>query len=127
MTTPIFKKVGRRYVEIGVYDNEAMHYPHGAHLIWSRPGSVLTCYEIEPADAALLAAANRMRDAMMDAMRKADVMRPEGKLTARQKKAWKAYTAIAGEQSSLRLTGNSMYGVVDAGIKALIDAAKKPA
>jgi len=59
--TPIYKKVGRRYVEIGTYDNEQLHYPHGAHLVWSRPGGVLTRYTIKPADAALLAAMELIR------------------------------------------------------------------
>ena len=125
-TTPIFKKVGRRYVEIGAYENEYLHYPHGAHLIWSRPGGVLTNYRIEPADAALLAAAERMRDAMTEAMRKADRWQPDAKLTGKDLKAWNAYKAIAGERSSLRLKGVSMHDVVEAGIKALIEAARKP-
>ena len=126
MTTPIFKKVGRRYVEIGAFDNEAMHYPHGVHLVWSRPGGVLTHYKIEPADAALLAAAERMREAMMEAMHKADRWVPEQKLSGKDLEAWNAYKAIAGERSSLRLKGASMHDVVDAGIQALLLAVKKP-
>lgn len=124
-TTPIFKKVGRRYVEIGTYDNESAYYPHGAHLVWSRPDAVLTKYRIEPADAALLAAAERMRDAMMEAMRKADRWEPAEKLTGKRKKAWEAYKAIAGEESSLRLQGASMHDVVEAGLRVLIEAARK--
>ena len=127
--TAIYKKKGRRYVEIGVYDEESLYYPHGATLVWARPGSRLTRYGIEPANAALLAAAEKVRDAMEDAMRKASVMKPTGidrtPLTAKQKKAWAAYTAIAGDRSSLWLEGASLHDVVDAGIKTLIDAAAK--
>lgn len=124
-TTPIYKKVGRRYVEIGAYDCEERHYPHGAHLVWSRNGGVLTRYNIDPADAAILSAAQRMSEAMMEAMRKADRWQPEAKLTGKDLKAWEAYKAIAGEQSSLRLKGVSMHDVVQAGIDVLIEAARK--
>jgi hypothetical protein len=47
-------------------------------------------------------------------------------LTGKRLKAWNAYKAIAGDQSALRLKGPSMHDVVDAGIKALLDAVKKP-
>lgn len=122
--TAIYKKVGRRYVEIGTYEDERMHFPHGAHLVWSRPGSVLTQYRIEPADAAMLAAAERMRDAMMEAMHKADRVEPDGKLTGKRLRAWNAYKAIAGDESALRLKGPSMHDVVEAGLQALIEAVK---
>lgn len=123
--TKIYKKVGRRYVEIGIFENEYLHYPHGAHLLWSRKGGVLTRYKIEPADAALLASAERMREAMIEAMQKADRFEPHEKLTGKRLKAWNAYKAIAGDESSLRLKGSSMHDVVQAGIDALIEAVKK--
>lgn len=128
--TPIYKKQGRRYVEIGVYDNEALYYPHGAHLIWSRPGGALTHYNIEPADAALLAAAARMREPMVEAMRKTDAMelKPAANrrpLTKLERKAWDAYKAIAGAPQSLYLEGKSLHDVVQAGIDVLIEAVKK--
>lgn len=69
MRESIFRKVGRRYVEIGVYDDAAMHYPHGSHLVVSQPGGSLTYYRVEPDTAALLAASVPAREAMLDAMR----------------------------------------------------------
>lgn len=129
--TSIYKKVGRRYKEIGVCENEAFYYPHGATLVWASKGSTLTKYGIEPADAALLAAAERVRDSMMDAMRKATELKPIGTnkraLTRLERKAWAAYVAIAGSVSSLQLEGASMHDVVDAGVKALVEACKKDA
>jgi len=122
--TPIYKKVGRKYVEIGACDNEALYYPHGATLVWSRKGSHLTRYGIDPADAALLAAAYRMRDAMIDAMHKADRWTPDEALKGKRAKAWAAYSAIAGDESTLRLKGAAMQGVIEAGIKVLVDAVK---
>ena len=75
--TIIYKKVGRRYREIGVFDNEALYYPHGAHLIIVKPsGGSLTRYNVDPAHAELLAAAETMREAMMQAMREAGKVRP---------------------------------------------------
>jgi hypothetical protein len=74
----------------------------------------------------MLASAERMRDAMMEAMRTADRMTPDQKMSKTEQKAWAAYKAIAGERSSLRLKGPSMHDVVDAGIKALIAAVRKP-
>ena len=124
MSTKIYKKVGRRYVEVGSFDNESLHYPHGAHLVWSRPGGTLTMYQIEPADAALLAASARMKEAMLDAMRAADRWEPDGPMTKRKHRAWLAYKAIAGEESALRLAGPSMSDVVEAGIKVLREGVK---
>lgn len=124
-TTTIYKKVGRRYVPIGACENEAMYFPRGASLVWVRDSMTLTQYGIEPADAALLAAAERMRDAMTDAMRKADRLEPDGKLTGVRLKAWNAYKAIAGEESALRLKGTSMHDVVDAGIQVLLNNLRK--
>lgn len=125
--TKIYKKEGRRYVEIGECDMSRGYYPHGASLVWARKGTTLTRYGIDPADAALLAAAERMRDAMMVAMRKADRLQPDGKQTRLQQKAWKAYCAIAGDIASLRVTGPSLHDVVDAGLAALVDAIKRGA
>lgn len=69
-------------------------------------------------------------------MRAKDVLKPVGtsrpnggrrELTAKEKKAWAAYVAIAGERSSLQLEGVSLHDVVDAGIAVLHKAAlEKP-
>ena len=75
MTEALYIKRGRRYAEVGWHDPQAHYYPHGAHLVISKPGGSLTMYGIEPDHAALLAAAQTMRAAMLDAMHKADAMR----------------------------------------------------
>lgn len=122
--TPIYKKVGRRYVEIGTHEDAYYHYPNGVHLVWSCPGAVLKKYNINPDDAALLAAAERMRDAMVHAMRSADRPTPSEELKGVQKEAWEAYKAIAGDSITLRLQGKSAYDVVDAGIQVALQAAQ---
>ena len=128
---PIYKKVGRRYHEIGVFDDEMLHFPHGAHLVISHAGGGLTRYNIDPAHAELLAAAETMRKAMMDAILDADRRHLVGAgnrsraLTDRERKGWEAYKAIAGEPQSLYLEGASLHDAIDAGIRALIEAVKE--
>lgn len=123
--TAIYKKVGRRYVEIGTYQNEAYYYPHGATLVWSREGTALTRYGIDPADAALLAAGQRMEDAMLEAMRKATEFKPQSrKYTKKELAGWEAYKKVAGTPTSLVLEGACMQDVVKAGIDVLSDAVK---
>ena len=126
----IYIKRGRRYVEVGWHDPQAHYYPHGAHLVISKPGGGLTMYGINPDHAALLAAAQTMREAMLTTIHKADAMRlkPIGNrrpLTKKELAGWEAYKAIAGEPRSLMLEGVSLSDVIDAGIKALTDAIKE--
>jgi len=118
--TVIYKKVGRRYIEVGQFDNEAMYYPTGAHLIVSRPGSTLTKYNIDPAHAAVEAALVRVRDAMAKAMHKATELTPSKRPYSKKELAGiAAYTAIAGNPVGLRFEGASMADVIDAAIKVL--------
>lgn len=128
MTEAIYRKKGRRYVEVGWHDPEATYYPHGAHLVISKPGGSLTMYRIDPDHAALLAAAQTMREAMLTAIHKADAMRlkrMDGRpLTKKELAGWEAYKAIAGEPQSLVLEGASLSDVIDAGIAALTNAIK---
>ena len=67
----IYRKQGRRYVPIGICDNAASYWPKGAHLVIVEPGSRYTLYHVEPAMAALEAAARKMQDGMVQAMQKA--------------------------------------------------------
>lgn len=123
--TTIYKKVGRRYVEVGCYDNEATHYPHGAHLVISRPGSTLTRYNVEPAHAAVESALERVREALTKAMHKATELAPSKRPYSKKELAGiAAYTEIAGNPISLRFEGASMSDVIDAAIKILATEAK---
>lgn len=121
--TPIYKKKGRRYVEIGVYDPEEMYYPHGAHLIVARPGGTLTQYSIEPAWAAVDAAIVTAKDAMLEAMREASKMKllgPQGRaLTAKERKGWDAYCQIVGKDTGITLQGALANDIVQAGLDAV--------
>lgn len=118
--TKIFKKIGRRYVEVGAYDNEAIYYPHGSHLVISKPGSTLTRYNVDPAHAAVESALQRVRDAMTKAMTKATELTPAKRpYSKKELDGIAAYTAIAGNPIGMRFEGASMSDVIDAGIKVL--------
>lgn len=119
--TAIYKKHGRRYKEIGNYEPEAYDtYPHGAHLVISRPGSRLTRFSINPDHAALLAAAEDMREAMIQAMRDASMPRISEKAKAAHKRGWAAYIAAVGREDMLTVTGASAQDCVQAGIDVLM-------
>lgn len=121
--TKIYKKVGRRYKEIGACENESIYYPHGSHLVICRPGSTLTNYNVAPEYAAVEAALERVRDAMTDAMHKATEMAPEKRrYTQRELKGIAALNEIAGPMHCIRFEGTSMRDVIEAGIKILREA-----
>ena len=120
MSEAIYKRVGRRYKEVGQFDNEALYYPHGAHLVVCRPGSQLTKYNINPDHAAVDAAMVRVKDAMTKAMHKATELQPAKRPYSKKELAGiAAYQAIAGNPISLRFEGASMSDVVDAAIAIL--------
>ena len=116
--TKIYKKVGRRYVEIGESDRDGSYYPHGAHLVVAQPRSRLIKFDVKPEYAAVEAALQAARDGMETAMQKATAMAPEKrKYTKKELAGIAAMRAIAGETFSLRYEGVSMSAIVEAGIK----------
>lgn len=116
----IYKKVGRRYHEIGVCDLEACYYPHGAHLVISRKGSTLTKLNVTPAHAAIEVALQSVRDVMAKAMADATKIAPEKRpYTKRERDGIAAMRAIVGDMTQIRFEGLSMQDVVEAGIKIL--------
>lgn len=121
----IYKKLGRRYAEIGVYDDESRFYPHGVHLVVSGPGSTLTRYNVDPQYAGVLAAAKLAEDAMVNAIIDAQVPVPTEELTGVRLKAWEAYKAVIADHTPVTAMCNSAVTIAQAGIKALIEATKK--
>ena len=117
----IYKKQGRKYVEIGTYESEYIYYPHGAHLVWSRPGVTTTRYKIEPADAAVMAALERLRDVLTKELTDAMKMQPESReYTKLEKKAIKAIRDVLGDGlNSIRFEGLSVFDIVNKAIQRL--------
>ena len=121
-----------RYVACAeLWDRDVVHY--GDFLIHAEPGSTAVKRLDEPgADrvseqrAALVAAAITAEQAMVAAMREASRERPAQRpMTDLEKKAWRAYCDVVGEEGIVRLLVPSYQEIVDAGIKALMRAVEE--
>jgi hypothetical protein len=121
-----YEKVGRKYVPVSVYDSDYLDsFPKGSHLVICYPGGQSRRYNIDPAYAALIAAARVAEDAMMQAMTKASEMKPQQTpITEGQRKAWKKLAREFGTDLAT-LNGTSSYDITQAGLKALEDEAAK--
>jgi hypothetical protein len=92
--TGIYKKVGRRYVEIGEYDNEMLDYvPIGATLIIKQKGMTSRCYNVDPDVVPMMAAAKYCEDAVSRKIMQATELRAnyrmrQKELTPGQRRAW---------------------------------------
>jgi hypothetical protein len=127
VTEAIYKKQGRRYVQIGAYDPlvyDAM--PQGAHLVIVDKGWTSTRRSIDPDRAGLLSALKLHEDVVTKSVRKATeikmAQRRGDKLTPRELKAFAAYRAVMGEDEMLMLNGPAVTDVVRALEDALMSA-----
>ena len=129
MSTKIFKKVGRRYVEIGEYDNEALDYiPNGVMMIVKRPGMTSKRYHVDPDIVPLLAASAYCEDAISQAIYRAGELRPFNRsITPEQRAAFDRFLATMPEDDSNRfmMTVGSAREAAEAGTQALIQEAQK--
>jgi hypothetical protein len=64
--TEIYKKVGRRYVEIGNYDPERYFNPIGFHLMQVEKGCTTTTFNVNPDKVGLMAALISKSDRVME-------------------------------------------------------------
>ena len=116
--TKIYKKVGRRYVEIGESDRDGSYYPHGAHLVVAQLRSKLIKYDVKPEYAAVEAALQVARDGMFNAIVEATKMRPATRLYSQKELAGiAAMRAIVGDMPCIVYESLSIYDVIEAGIK----------
>ena len=116
--TKIYKKVGRRYVEIGASDRDGSYYPHGAHLVVAQRRSKLIRYDVKPEYAAVEAALQAARDGMFDAMLEATKMKPSPRPYSKKELAGiAAMRAIVGDMPCITYESLSLQGIIDAGIK----------
>lgn len=127
--TGIYKKVGRRYVEIGEYDPEYLdHVPNGVTMTVKRPGSQSTRYNVDPDIVPLLAAAIYCEDEISQAIYRAGELRPHNRsITPEQRAAFDAFLATMPDEDPSRfmLTTGSSREAAEAGTKALVKEAKK--
>lgn len=129
MKTGIYKKVGRRYVEIGEYDPEYLdHVPNGVTMTVKRPGSQSTRYNVDPDLVPLLAAAVYCEDKISDAIYKASELRPHNRsITPEQREAFDRFLATMPEDDHSRfmLTHGSCREAAEAGTRALVEHAQE--
>lgn len=125
--TGIYKKVGRRYVEIGEYDPEFMdHIPNGAMLVVKRPGSQSRRFNVDPAFVPMLAAGVYCEDQIAQAIVRAGELRPASKsITPEQRRAYDAFLATMPEEERFYLTHGSARDAAEAGVKALQEQAEE--
>ena len=129
MVTGIYKKVGRRYVEIGEYDQEMIDYvPNGTTMIVKRPGMTSRRYNVEPDILPLLAAGLYCEDEISRAIYEAGELRPHNRsITLAQREAFDRFLETMPEDDSNRfmMTVGSAREAAEAGTKALAAEAQK--
>lgn len=127
--TGIYKKVGRRYVEIGEYDPEAMDYiPNGCMMIVKRSGMQSNRYNVDPDIVPLLAASLYCEDAISHAIHRASELRPaKHGITLEQRAAFDRFLETFDPDDPNRnlLTHGSVREAAEAGSDALVAEAQK--
>jgi hypothetical protein len=121
-----YKKQGRRYVPVSVYDSglsSAMR--EGAHLVIVSPGLTSTLFGINPANAELLAAVKLYQEDIRRAVHEACQIQPgspyqASKLTPKQKAAWDAYVkTLPKNGSEFHAHYKSLLSVIEAATNEL--------
>jgi hypothetical protein len=125
--TGIYKKAGRRYVEIGEYDPEFLdHIPNGVTMTVKRPGSTYRRFNIDPALAPMLAAGIYCEDQIAQAIVRAGELRPVRKeISLEQRAAYDKFLDTMPEEERFYLTYGSARDVAEAGTRALTDEVQK--
>ncbi len=115
-----YEKVGRRYRRVYEYDQTLMDaFPKGTHLVMCYPGGQSRRFNINPNNAAMIAAGRVAEGAMCDAIRRASELKPRKKtLTAGQKAAWEKLAREFGDDLAT-LENSSAWDIAEAGLNAL--------
>jgi len=130
MKTGIYKKVGRRYVEVGEYDTEHMDYiQNGATLIVKRKSCTSRYFNVNPDIVPMLAAARYCEDEISAALVKAGELRMqrsdrEREMTLGQRAAWDNLVREFGD-SAKQLEWPSARECAEAGALAMQEEAQK--
>lgn len=117
----LYKKIGKKYVAVSdPWAYEGLR--DGMHLVYVRPGCTTIRRVIWPDRVEAQAAIEIAREAMTARMLEANKLQPARPLTAKEKRAWKAYCEVMGdEHSGIALTGKSIEDIIDAGLAAIND------
>ena len=128
--TGIYKKVGRRYVEVGEYDPEFMdHVSNGATLIVKRKSCTSRYFNVDPDIVPMLAAAKYCEDEISSAIVRAGELRMqrsdrEREMTPGQRAAWDNLVKEFGD-SAKQLEWPSARECAEAGALAMQEEAQK--
>jgi hypothetical protein len=121
-----YEKRGRRYYPVAEYDSTYMDsFPKGNHLVMCYPGGTSRRFNVEPDNAAMIAAGRVAEDAICRAISKASELRPtHTPITEAQQKAWKKFSKEMGDELHT-LYGLSARDCAEAGVKAMQEEADK--
>lgn len=126
MENILYRKVGKRYVPAGRENYEIDMIPFGWHLIHSCSRSKSTRFNIDPDDARLLAAAEKIRlkleKKLLDAM---DLEPKTEEITPEARKLLDKFNALIKNKSGITtFWRKSVREIVDSAINELIEEAK---
>ena len=121
-----YEKRDRRYYPVAEYDNDYMDsFPKGNHLVMCYPGGTSRRFNVEPDNAAMIAAGRVAEDAICRAISKASELRPKNTpITETQQKAWRKFSKEMGDELCT-LYGLSARDCAEAGVKAMQEEADK--
>ena len=116
--TTLYEKRGRRYIPVA--NTRAIDgLSNGSWLVVVDSGMTTIRQLVNPDHAGFLAAASVAERAMVEAVRKASDAVPQSRTSAKLTRAWKAYKAIAGDET-MWLNSSSTYDIVQAGIQVVL-------
>lgn len=120
----LYQKTGRRYHP--VHDTEAYEgLPDGAWIVTVQGGrrTVSKMLDLDGGFEAI-AAIPDLAEMMVPLLREYSATRPARALTAKEKRAWKAYTDIMGEDATLMLERESAWGIAHAVAQKVAERAR---
>ena len=126
---PIYKKIGKRYKQIGVYDDESYYLTKGAWLTVIDDGFRSTRKILKLDTASVLASLKGFENELTAAIVRASALRPPSNkmLTSEQKKAHDAYVATLGDDGLYFSEYPSIYECVSSALQLAIDKVTKEA
>lgn len=115
-----YKKVGRRYIPVSIYDSDiSSAFPQGSHLVIVDGSWTVYRRDVTPEHASVLAVVHEVREEMLKAVQEASEMRA-GRLSGKPSKAdeeMKEYILKHHPQFAAHWLSASQ--VVDAAVKVL--------
>ena len=125
MKTTLYKKVGRRYKPVSIYDDVHNNWPFGSHVVVCNPTSGMRIYNIDPDFASMIAAGTYATDAIVNKIMAASALETSKKLlTEEQRAAWQALAKSFGDDL-FPLQYPSYRDAAQAGVKAMQAEAEK--